>query len=183
MKKYLFFILVFGFLFFSLPVFAIHTYTRTPTGYNIWNPVILFVEFPTYPCGSQKWRLTIQPNNYSHPVVFSSWVSVGDRSETFVINLPFDTYQEIQAKCEYGSVIGTMEANPPPVGIFVVGIEPPKIFGTYSSFNTAFASSVFGFGEQFISDLGVALYILIGLTLGMGIIIFILDLFEKRKEK
>jgi hypothetical protein len=189
MKKYLFFILVFGFLFFSLPVFA-YTYTRTPATYNIKNPVSFYLKFSDkweIGCGGglpeKKWGVDLI--NQNGKIYYSDkTISYYDTEETFIFNnLPQGNYLKVKIFCVNlnGDLLPEFKILEESYPILDIPIF--KIEGILFSFPTDFASSVFSFSEQFILDLRTALYILIGLTLGMGIIIFILDLFEKRKEK
>lgn len=192
-KNLLIFILVFSFaLLFSAPVFA-YTYSRTPAGYNSYNPVSLYFngtysEIKTI-CACADFNLVRFKFRRSWGAdVNSSWIASTTNPKTFVATLPLGTWGQVNMECSIDP------DNPPFVcgngvlsaGNWFVGLPPPpppQIFGYNSDFNTNFSASVFNFGSQLLADLRVVLYILIGLALGMGIIIFILNFFEDRKTK
>lgn len=190
-KNLLIFILVFSFaLLFSAPVFA-YTYSRTPAGYNSYNPVNFSFSSVSQEeianlCGTDwitSWRIQILklPDQQEF---YTEWVFLPVLSGNSSMTLPFGEYLKVSLKCrknfltfdgqifEYNGGTAVFEVKP-----------PPQIFGYNSDFNTNFSASVFNFGSQLLADLRVVLYILIGLALGMGIIIFILNFFEDRKTK
>jgi len=190
-KNSLIFILVFGFiLLFSSPVFA-YTYTRTPAGYNAYNPVNTSFSASSYEeltsaCGLfnvQRIRLQILSNTSQE--FYSNWVDYPNLSVDWLGTFPFGEYKRVAVVCILGgsSAFIILEYNAGNT-IFEIGEPPPPpLFGYPSNFNTNFATSVFGFGSQLLYDLRVVLYILVGLALGMGIILIVLNWFEDKKTK
>jgi hypothetical protein len=190
-KNHLIFILVFSFLFFSLPVFAF-TYTRTPAGILIQNPVNFRIQANSY----EDMRIKVCEYNQFNAwgfIIFSGSnfyetesVASSTLDHSFPLNLPYQNYTRVYAVCfrtlggvywkslEYNNGNTIFQVIPPP---------PPQIFGYPSDFNKNFSASVFGFTSQILYDLRVIFYILVGLALGMGIILFIVDLFEDRNRK
>jgi len=182
-KNYLIFILVFSFaLLFALPAFA-YTYTRTPAGYNTYNPVNFIITTNTiqeiFPTGVvNSWK--IMTNGGQGMFTIKSCMASTTLSVNKTITLPLADYYWIRAwafsdeECFSESSETTLE------GAFVVGEPPPPPDTRWVG--TDFATSVFGFASETLFDLRVILYILVGLALGMGIILIILDLFEGRKQ-
>ncbi|MCJ7619395.1 MAG: hypothetical protein MUP64_04150 [Anaerolineae bacterium] len=193
-KNLLIFILVFSFaLLFSAPAFA-YTYSRTPAGSIILRPVTFNVGIQQDTCVDGVWALYsyyngINPNDPTNQYFTGGWTASSTLNKTFVLNLPYGDYEAVAVFCSSPWGIKYVFEGVKNSGVTIFSVvaqlppPPPQIFGYVSNFNTNFSESVFNFGSQLLADLRVVLYILIGLALGMGIIIFILNFFEDRKTK
>jgi hypothetical protein len=190
MKKYLFFILVFGFLFFSLPVFATG-YTRTPAGFTIYNPVEFRLFGDSYEdmkngfCQSTdftKWRVIVR--TMEDAPISSEEVESSVLDYTFSFTLPLGNYLRVSYYCLVGEDYWIWQDLEnyfgPPIFEVVEAPAPPP--AGYFSFD--FATNTLAYVGGLFTDLSTPIYILIGITLGMWLIDYLLGLFaQKRKQK
>jgi len=194
-KNPLIFILVFGFvLLFSLPVFGAVSYSRMPAGDTIPSPVNFDISFDDFSetglttgancegntCGF--WSIGIKSTGADF-WTYGDCLASSTHSFIFSIPLPVYIYTGVQFMGYLDDVCsGVYEGGAQleflnDESIFEI-IEAPAPAGYFPS---NFATSVFSFASETLYDLRVILYILVGLALGMGIILIILDLFENKK--
>jgi hypothetical protein len=192
--------LIFGFCFlagllFSLPALA-YTYSRTPSGYTIYNPVNFFVEAESYEqmkaelCWSidfTQWRVVARGVDLG--LTYSESVPSSTLSHNFLLNLPVKTYLEVWFQCFIGEGGDDgwwqeyLESLPfsEPIFEIVEAPAPPPAVGYFPS---DFATNTLAYIGYLISDLSVPIYILIGFMLAVWLIDYLLGLFtQKRKEK
>jgi len=172
---------VFSFLFFSLPAFAEIGYSRTPSGTEIISPVSFDVSWTEYHgevnTDTNFWKIGVK-NSEMESFLAEDCLASTTLAHFFTISLPVGNYVEVDFfGGETIENCGEYEGNVVSDDIFSI-IETPAGY-----FPTDFASSVFGLTSDFLFDLRVILYILVGLALGTGIILFIIDFFEDKKTK
>jgi len=190
-------ILILGLLFsagllFSLPVFA-YTYTRTPSGDTIFNPVYFFVSANSYEemknelCvfqGSgrefERWRVSLL--HTGNQMIYSYWVASSTISQNFLIPLPLAVYDRVYYQCQTYD-IGLLQ-KPFEYGFEVIEAPPPPVGGNIITMPAGFATSALAYAGQIFTDTSSLILIGIGLLIAFWVvnkILVLTNVLEKAK--
>jgi hypothetical protein len=191
-------ILIFGLFFlagllFSMPVFA-YTYTRTPAGYNSYNPVTLYLnasyeEIKTI-CGCSDFN--VARFKFSKDVggeISSQWYASTTLEKIWTESHPLGGYGSVTLQC-------SIDPNQPPFicgggslaqGTWNIGLPPPPPPPPpIITLPTNMATSMLAYAGQSFSDLAPLLLIGIGLMLAFWLIsnaLRLTNILDKTKSK
>jgi hypothetical protein len=187
-------ILIFGLFFlagllFSMPVFA-YTYTRTPAGYTIQNPVSFDVLFDEAweggdgQCQDDDTNWTIEITNDEDIIL--EYLASSTKTYVFETSLPTGVYRGVVVWCYPSLTRAVILEGDFFTDIFEVVSAPEGTGGNIITLPTNMATSMLAYAGQSFSDLAPLLLIGIGLMLAFWLIsnaLRLTNILDKTKSK